>query len=76
MAYASTKMESVRNASTSSVMLKSFLMEPKAGAIIDEEIGDTSVKADTMNVAAHFRFMDQFFGFFGSAGESQVTCTY
>jgi hypothetical protein len=30
----------------------------RAGDIIDEDIGETRVKEETMNVAAHFRFMD------------------
>jgi hypothetical protein len=39
-------------------MLNSALMEVKAGEIMEEEMGDTRVKADTMNVAAHLRFID------------------
>lgn len=54
-------------------MLNSALIDVRAGAIIDDEIGETSVKEDTMKVAAHFRFIDQFFGFAGSSGESHVT---
>jgi len=48
-------------------------MAGSAGEIMDEETGETNVKAETMNVAAHFRFMDQFFGFEGSFGPSHVT---
>ena len=66
-------MLSVSWASTSFVILKSLLIEDKAGEIMDEEIGETSVKHDTMSVAAHFRLMDQFFGFAGSEEESHVT---
>ena len=40
---------------------------------MEEAIGETSVKHETINVAAHFRFIDQFFGFAGSSGESHVT---
>jgi hypothetical protein len=29
---------------------------------MDEDIGDTSVKQDTINTAAHFRFIDPIFG--------------
>lgn len=60
-------------ASTSFVMLKSLLIEARAGEIMDDEMGETSVKHDTMRVAAHLRLIDQFFGFAGSSGESQVT---
>lgn len=42
---------------------------------MDDETGETSVKAETIHVAAHLRFMDQFFGFAGSSGESHVTFT-
>lgn len=58
MAYANTKMDKVNEASTSLVMLNSALIDVKAGAIMLEEIGETRVKEDTMNVAAHFRFID------------------
>ena len=54
-------------------MLKSLLMEANAGEIIDDEMGDTRVKQDTMSVAAHLRLKDQFLGFAGSSGESHVT---
>lgn len=54
-------------------MLKSLLIEASAGEIMDEEMGETRVKQDTMSVAAHLRLMDQFLGFAGSAGESHVT---
>jgi hypothetical protein len=30
----------------------------KAGEIMDEDMGETRVNADTIKVAAHFRFMD------------------
>mgnify|MGYP003624091344 CR=1 FL=1 len=33
-------------------------MEARAGAIMDDEMGETSVKQETMSVAAHFRFID------------------
>ena len=55
------------------MILKSLLIEERAGEIMEEEIGETSVKHDTMSVAAHLRFMDQFLGFAGSEGESHVT---
>lgn len=55
-------------------MLKSLLIEASAGEIMDEEMGDTRVKHDTMSVAAHLRLIDQFLGFAGSSAESQVTC--
>jgi hypothetical protein len=48
-------------------------MEYNAGAIMDEDMGETKVNAETMNVAAHLRFMDQFFGLAGSSSESHVT---
>jgi hypothetical protein len=38
----------------------------RAGEIMDDEIGDTRVNAETMNVAAHLRFMLQFLGLDGS----------
>lgn len=44
-----------------------------AGATIDDETGEMNVKDDTTTVAAHFRFRDQFLGFSGSSGPSQVT---
>jgi hypothetical protein len=37
-------------------------IEVKAGAIMDDDIGDTSVKQDTINVAAHLRLIDPTFG--------------
>ena len=52
----------------------SRLIEASAGEIMDEEMGDTRVKHDTMSVAAHLRLIDQFLGFAGSSAESQVTC--
>lgn len=72
MAYASTKILSVSCASTSFVMLNSSLIDDSAGEIMDEEMGETSVKQDTIRVAAHLRLMLQFFGFAGSSGESHV----
>lgn len=39
-------------------MPNSVLMEFKAGDIIEDEMGETSVKHDTMRVAAHLRFND------------------
>src|SRR4051812_40302389 len=48
-------------------------MTPNAGATMEEETGDMNVKDETTNVAAHFRFMLQFFGFRGSCGPSHVT---
>ena len=49
-------------------------MDPSAGDIIDEEMGDTRVKQETISVAAHLRLMLQFLGLALSAGPSQVTC--
>ena len=66
-------MDRVRDASTSLLILNSALIDVRAGAIMEDEIGETSVKEDTMKVAAHFRFIDQFFGFAGSSSESHVT---
>jgi hypothetical protein len=65
-------MDSVNCASKASVMWNSALMEESAGEIMLDEMGDTSVKQDTISVAAHFRLMDQFFGFAGSSTESHV----
>ena len=48
-------------------------MAEVAGATTDDETGDINVKEDTTTVAAHFRFRDQFLGFSGSFGPSQVT---
>lgn len=73
IAYAKTKMDSVRVASTSFVIWNSALIDGRAGEIIEDEIGERSVKEETMNVAAHLRLIDQFFGFAGSSTESQVT---
>lgn len=75
MAYARTKILSVSCASTSLVILKSLLIEANAGEIMDEEMGETRVKQDTMRVAAHLRLRDQFLGFAGSSADSHVTCT-
>jgi hypothetical protein len=58
MAYARTKIDRVSWASTSFVMPNSALMLVRAGEIIEDEIGETSVNAETMNVAAHLRFID------------------
>jgi len=74
MAYARTKILSVSCASTSFVILKSLLMDASAGEIIDEEMGDTRVKQDTIRVAAHLRRRDQFLGFAGSSADFHVTC--
>ena len=49
-------------------------MAVKAGLIIEDDTGETKVNADMMNVAAHFLFIVQFFGFAGSLGPSHVTC--
>ena len=59
--------------STSFVMLSSVAMDDIAGATIEEETGDMNVKDDTTKVAPHLRFFDQFLGFSGSSGPSQVT---
>lgn len=40
---------------------------------MDDDTGETSVKDEMMKVAAHLRFMLQFFGLAGSSGPSQVT---
>jgi hypothetical protein len=45
----------------------------RAGDIMDDDIGETRVKQETIKVAAHFRFIDQFFGLLGSFSESHVT---
>ena len=42
---------------------------------MDEEMGETRVKHDTISVAAHLRLIDQFLGFAGSSAESHVTYT-
>jgi len=57
-AYANTKMDRVSCASTWLVIPNSALMDVRAGAIIEEDIGETRVKHDTMSVAAHLRFVD------------------
>lgn len=67
-------MDSVSTDCTSLVMLNSALIDVRAGDIMDEDTGDSRVKDDTMNVAAHFRFIDQFLGFLGSSGPSHVIC--
>jgi len=67
-------MDSVSTDWTSFVMLNSALIDVRAGDIIDEDTGDSKVNDETMNVAAHFRFIDQFLGFFGSSGPSHDTC--
>lgn len=41
---------------------------------MDEETGEMKVKEETTMVATHLRLVDQFFGFSGSSGPSQVTC--
>ena len=56
-------------------MLKSLLIDASAGEIMDEEMGETRVKHDTISVAAHLRLIDQFLGFAGSSAESHVTYT-
>jgi hypothetical protein len=67
------KMERINCDFTVLVTCSSRAISGRAGATIDEEIGETTVKEDMMRVAAHFRFMDQFLGFLGSSGESHVT---
>lgn len=39
-------------------MEKSEEMLERAGEIMDEEMGDTRVKHETISVAAHLRFVD------------------
>jgi hypothetical protein len=51
-------MDRVSWASTWFVIPNSALMEVRAGAIIEDDIGETSVKHDTISVAAHLRFID------------------
>lgn len=73
MAYASTKIESVRAISTSLVMLNSDAIDWRAGATIDDDTGEMNVKEETMKVAAHFLLKVQFLGFAESLGPSHVT---
>ena len=54
-------------------MPKSLDIDVRAGATIDEETGEMSVKDDTTIVAAHFRPNVQFLGFSGSSGLSHET---
>jgi hypothetical protein len=51
-------MDKVSWASTSFVIPKSELMLLRAGDIMDDDIGETRVKQETIKVAAHFRFID------------------
>ena len=59
--------------STSFVILNSPAIVDIAGATSEEETGDMNVKHETTRVAPHLRFFDQFLGFAGSSGLSQVT---
>ena len=45
----------------------------RAGEITVEDMSVTRVNVDIKSVTVHFQAMRQFSGFFGSAGESQVT---
>ena len=53
-AYARMKTDNTSCDSTSFVMPNSSDIDVRAGATIDDEIGDIRVKLDTMIVAAHF----------------------
>lgn len=53
-------------------MLKSSTIAGKAGVTIVLEKGEMKVNKDTRIVTTHFRFCDQFNGFLGSFGPSQV----
>lgn len=58
-----------------SAILKSFAMAGSAGVTIVDENGEMKVKSDTRIVTVHLRFCDQFRGFLGSSGPSQVICS-
>lgn len=47
-------------------------MSSSTGVTIVDENGEMNVKHDTRSVAVHFRCCDQFSGFDGSVGPSQV----
>ena len=54
-------------------MANSSPMVDRAGAVMEEQRGERKAKPETMSDVAHFCPMDQFFGFAGSDGPSQVT---
>jgi len=72
-AYARTKTERIMDCSNEFVTLRSWAIAGKAGATIDEVIGETKLNMDTVRVAIHFLFIVQFFGFSGSEGPVHVT---
>src|ERR1700761_3053835 len=73
IAYESTKIDKIIADLKSVPIPRSRFIFSRAGATMDEETGDINVKDETTNTAAHFRLNDQFFGFPGSSGPSQVT---
>ena len=54
-------------------ILSSFDVAAMVGERIEVEIAEMSEYSDATSVAAHLRRYDQFLGFAGSEGESQVT---
>lgn len=54
IAYARTKMDSVKDSSTWFVMLNSWAMAVRAGATMEEETGEMNVNDETTDYQHHF----------------------
>jgi hypothetical protein len=71
--YARTKIESIIDCIKGSVTWRSRAITGRAGATIEEVIGEINVNIETVRVAAHFFFIVQFLGLSGSEGLAHVT---
>lgn len=67
-------MEMSRDNTVVSLTPRSRPIWGKAGADMEEDVGEMKVKTETMAVAAHFALNVQFLGLAGSLGEVHVTC--
>ena len=73
MAYASTKMEMSRDSTVESLTFRSRPIWGRAGADMDDEVGEMKVKTETMAVAPHLVLNAQFLGLSMSWSSFQVT---
>lgn len=73
IAHAKTNRDTVSERSTEFVICKSSDTFGMAGAIIDEDSGETNAYIVTTITMDHFLKYGQFLGFSGSSSESQVT---
>lgn len=73
MAYASTKIEMSRDSTVESLIPRSRPIWGRAGADMDEEVGEMKVKTETMAVAPHLDLKSHFFGLSRSSSSFQVT---